>query len=263
MPFTYKMEMFVKSKRVAKLRWITLDSTIILVFSIMSMIFAAQASGQSNTFILEDFEDAREGEVPDNWGYASRDGSLEPMGRHMDQDQRFYIVEENNETFLRGETNGRRVRMSMSTNGENGNTAWSLNEYPILSWRWRAQELPPGAREDESDLNDTGAAVYVTFETNWLGLPRSIKYTYSSTLPVGTVVSFRGLRVVVVSSGRGGYENEWISVKRDVVADYREYFGRSAPEMPIGISVWTDSTETGTSSKADFGLIKALRTTST
>lgn len=234
----------------------------VIAFFASSLIFVPQATSQPDTLMLEDFQSVSEGEVPSNWGYASRDGSLESMVPHMDQDQRFYVVEEGGDKFLRGETNDRRVRMSMATNGENGNTTWNLSEYPVLSWKWRAQELPPGAREDDEDLNDTGAAVYVTFETNWLGLPRSIKYTYSSTLPVGTVISFRGLRVVVVSTGRDGYKDEWVSVERDVVADYRRYFDRSAPTMPIGISVWTDSTETGTSSKADFGPIKALRTTS-
>ena len=256
------MEGLTKSKLFVNPVHVGLYRATLLFVLTLSLTFATQAFSQSDEFVLEDFESARAGDVPHNWGYASRGGSLEPMEQHMDEDQRFYIVEEDGGTFLRGETNGRRVRMSMATNGENGNTAWNLSEYPVLSWSWRAQELPPGAREDESDLNDTGAAVYVTFETNWLGLPRSIKYTYSSTLPVGTVVSFRGLRVVVVSSGRDGHEDAWLTEERDVVADYREHFGRSAPSMPIGISVWTDSTETGTSSKADFGPIKALRTAS-
>lgn len=216
--------------------------------------------GQDDVFVLEDFKGTAPGDIPDNWGYATRGGSLESMQDHMDEDQQFYVVEEDEDkTFLRGETQGRRVRMSMGTNGENDALRWDLNAYPVLRWSWRALELPPGAREDESDLNDTGAALYVTFETNWLGLPRSIKYTYSSTLPVGTVVSFRGLRVIVVSSGADAHGDEWLTIKRNVVQDYREHFGRSAPDAPIGISVWTDSTETGASSKADFGPIMGVR----
>lgn len=215
-----------------------------------------QAQRDSGAITIEDFESTPTGEVPSNWGHAERDGTLEPMALHMDDNQKFYVTEENGRKFLRGESRGEAIRMSLAANGEQGGIRWDLNEYPRLRWTWRAQKLPEGAREDQSGLNDTGAALYVTFETNWLGLPRSIKYTYSSTLPVGTVVSFTNLRVIVVASGQDGNVGEWVTIERDVVEDYDSVFGRSAPDVPIGISLWTDSTETGSESKADFGKIE-------
>ena len=216
------------------------------------------AQTDNDRILVEDFQEVAVGELPDHWGHATRDGSLEPMEDHMDDDQLFYVEEENGEKFVRGETRGQAIRMSMAANGEQGGIRWDMNEYPRLQWSWRAQELPEGAREDENSLNDTGAALYVTFETNWVGLPRSIKYTYSSTLPVGTVVSFRGLRVIVVASGKDDNQGEWMTITRNVVEDYDNVFGRTAPDVPIGISLWTDSTETETQSKADFGAIYLL-----
>jgi len=215
-----------------------------------------EALAQKSPIVVEDFKDAPVGGVPDNWGYARRDGSLTPIEDRMDDDVRLYVVEEDGEKFLRGESQGRAIRMSKAANGEHGGIRWDLNEYPRLRWSWRAHELPEGAREDRSGLNDTGAALYVTFETNWLGLPRSIKYTYSSTLPVGTVVSFTNLRVIVVSSGADDHGDRWLTIDRDVVQDYKNVFGRTAPDVPLGISLWTDSTETETSSKVDFGTLE-------
>lgn len=227
---------------------------LLTVIVLSAAVVSAQA--QQERVIVEDFEGVPVGEVPENWGYAERDGSLTPMEEKMGEDVRFYVVAEEGEKMLRGESDGRSLRMSLPANGEHGGIRWDLEAYPRLRWSWRAHELPEGAREDRSGLNDTGAAIYVTFETNWLGLPRSIKYTYSSTLPVGTVVEFTGLRVIVVSSGAGGSSGRWLTVERDVVQDYKNVFGRSAPEVPIGISLWTDSTETDTSSKVDFGTIE-------
>lgn len=229
---------------------------VLSVFVVSALLLSTAVQAQSNEpKLVEDFQDVPVGEVPSNWGYAERGGTLTPMEEVMGDDRRFYVVEEDGEKFLRGESHGRALRMSVAANGEHDGFLWNLNEYPRLRWSWRAQQLPEGAREDQSSLNDTGAALYVTFETNWLGLPRSIKYTYSSTLPVGTVVRFTGLRVIVVSSGKDGY-GEWRTVERDVVQDYKNVFGREAPDVPIGISVWTDSTETGASSMADFGRIE-------
>lgn len=230
-----------------------------LVLAVGAISVPASAQSTSDDRILiEDFQDVEIGELPSNWGHATRGGSLEPMEKHMDENQKFYVTEEGGEKFLRGESRGEAIRMSMAANGEQGGIRWDMNEYPRLQWSWRAQELPEGAREDENSLNDTGAALYVTFETNWVGLPRSIKYTYSSTLPVGTVVSFRGLRVIVVASGQDDNKGEWITITRNVVEDYDSVFGRTAPDVPLGISLWTDSTETGTQSKADFGALYLL-----
>lgn len=49
-----------------------------------------------------------------------------------------------------------------------------LSRHPRLKWRWRAHHLPEGA--SERDQNDTGVAVYVTFDTDWFGRPKSMVY---------------------------------------------------------------------------------------
>src|SRR5690625_7612951 len=104
---------------------------------------------------------------------------------------------------------------------------------------------------NEASNNDTGAAVYVTFDTDWLGRPRSIKYTYSSTLPVGTVVRFGPLRVIVTDTGADGI-GDWRQVDRDVVRDYQQVFGGDPPDRPLSITLWRDSDGTTPSAQADL-----------
>lgn len=236
-----------------------LHAALVMLFAFLSIPLVVTAQDGSDAVVVEDFEDAPVDSVPARWGYATDvgDDHLIDMSEVMSEDDRFYIVEEDENRFLRGYTRSNFQRISFVTADAEQGIEWNTEEHPVLEWRWRAHELPDGAREDESDLNDTGGAVYVTFETNWLGWPRSIKYTYSSTLPVGTVVSYRNLKVLVVASGRDGEHElgEWHIIRRNVVEDYKNIFGRTAPDTPLAITLWTDSTETETSSKVDFDMI--------
>lgn len=239
------------------MRFLTTTAFVILALIFVPLPALYGQSPPAEPFLVENFDASEIDGVPDRWGHAERDGKLHPMDRHMDDNQRFYIVEEEGERFLRGYTKGEAQRISIAANGEQDGIEWNLHEYPRLRWQWRALELPEGAREDRRRLNDTAGAVYVTFNTDWLGRPRSIKYTYSSTLPVGTVVDFGVLKVIVAASGEDGH-GEWRTTQRDVMQDYENVFGGTPPEVPLSITLWTDSTETGSSSKVDFDNIYVL-----
>ena len=69
----------------------------------------------------------------------------------------------------------------------------NLNESPVLSWKWRIWDIPAGADERNDKVNDTAASVYVVFKVKRMALvkevPQSIRYTWSSSLPVGTEIS--------------------------------------------------------------------------
>lgn len=229
----------------------------LLLAGLVVQALYGQSSSSSTQRLVEDFQNAEVDKIPARWGFALRDGKLDTMDKYMEDNERFYIVEENGQRFLRGYTQGEAQRITLAANGEQEGIHWNLHEYPRLRWQWRAHELPKGAREDRSRLNDTGGAVYVTFSTDWLRRPRSIKYTYSSTLPVGTVVDYGVLKVIVAATGIDDY-GEWRTVQRDVMQDYKNVFGGTPPEVPLSITLWTDSTETGTSSKIDFDNIYVM-----
>jgi hypothetical protein len=206
--------------------------------------------------LIEDFRSYKAGDIPYNWKFLRNRRIIPLLPEHFNEREKFFIVQERDRRFVRGYTQGEAQHIILPANdGKGGGFGWRLDEYPYLSWEWRALELPVGAREDR--VNDTGAAVYVTFGTDWLGRPRSIKYTYSTLLPKGTVVRFGPLRVLVVDTGLEGI-GTWRTVKRDVVADYRAIFGGDPPNEPLSITLWSDSDDTDSTGKADFDNIRIL-----
>jgi hypothetical protein len=207
------------------------------------------------SIVIEDFEGYAPGNYPTGWKYLSG-RSLAPVTQEIMNESEYFMIErENDRQFVRVFTKGEAARIILPN--EKGSFQWDVTTHPRLRWDWRVLRAPEKAREDRDALNDTPAAVYVTFSVNFFGIPRSIKYTYSSTLPVGTVVSFRGLKVLVVASGKNGF-GEWMSVERDVAADYRELYGGEPPREPLSIALWSDSDTIGGISEAAFDSLELL-----
>lgn len=232
-------------------------SLLTILFALVSLHSAYPSADDPSdrVVVVEDFESDKEGAPPSSWRFFTRrDQEFLPLGDFMSADERFYVVREGGNSFLRGYTKSEAQRISLG-NGH-GTLDWSLASHPRLSWEWRARKLPSGAREDK--LNDVGAAVYVSFDKkDWLGRPYSIKYTYSSTLPIGTEVSSGNVKVVVVASGADGI-GEWLRVERNVAADYRALFGSAPPDRPFSITLWSDSDDTRSEAEADFDNIRLL-----
>jgi len=173
----------------------------------------------------------------------------------MNEKEEFFVSQEGSNKFLRVYTEGEAQRITMGNEDEGFD--WNTRTHPILQWDWRAIRLPEQANEDDGKLNDTGAALYVTFSADIFGRPKSIKYTYSSTLPVGTVVSYGRLKVIVVSSARDGL-GEWNTITRNIMDDYRQVFNKRAPKEPLSITLWSDSDDTEGIAEADFDNIAFL-----
>ena len=197
--------------------------------------------------VVDDFESYEDGAPPSRWKFITSSKEVWPLTRVLSDREKFYVMEEEGNKFARAYTNGEALRVTQRNGYE---FEWNLQTHPRLEWQWRALELPKGA--SEKGQNDTGAALYVTFGTDWLGRPKSIKYSYSSSLPVGTVVSFGPLKVIVVDSAVEPRLGAWKTHQRNVVSDYRQVFGGSPPDEPVSITLWSDSDTTGDTARADF-----------
>lgn len=131
--------------------------------------------------------------------------------------------------------------------------AWDLGEFPLLRWRWRALVFPEGSDERKKSGNDNVLSVYVLFG-GW-PVPRSVKYTWSDTLPEGTVLDspLSGkIKVIVLRSGRSMAGN-WVAEERNVLADYRRLFGGGEKNPSArGILILTDSDDTRTRAAGDY-----------
>lgn len=236
----------------------SLAAVLAVVFLLQSVGFLGKVEAQNQSelpepILLDDFESYEVGSFPDRWVHVSESKEIRTYEEVREPGETVVVKEEDGNKFLRLITRNEALRFSLR-NGEE--FRWNVEEHPRIQWRWRAKRLPEGA--SERGKNDVGGAIYVTFGTDWLGRPKSIKYTYSSSLPVGSVVSFGVLHVIVVSSGAQPYTGEWKTVQRNVIDDYRQVFGGEPPKRPLSITFWSDSDTTGELAKVDMDDIRLL-----
>jgi hypothetical protein len=200
--------------------------------------------------VIDDFQAYEPDGLPLRWSTYQRQGEVYPVsGRFMNNRERFIVKEEDGNKFVRAIIRDEAHRLIMPNDG---NLNWKLDEFPVLSWDWRANVLPIGGAENKRGTDDTGAAVYVVFGKDWLGRPKSIKYSYSSTLPVGTTISSRTLKVLVVASGATDGTGRWLMQERNLVEDYRQLFGGDPPNEPKAIMLWSDADTNDSLAEADF-----------
>ena len=231
--------------------------SLLMVWPMWVGAAAAQSSGERSRTVIDDFESYEDGHLPTRWK-AQLDGDLVPLtSRFFNEKEWFRTRREGGNGYVRAFANGATVHINMD-NGED--FEWDTAIHPVLAWDWRAVRLPEGAREDQDRRNDSGAGVYIVFSIDGVLIkrPTIIKYVYSASLPVDTIVSYGRLKVIVASSARDG-AGSWHHVERDVVADYRRVFGEDPPRRPLRLRLWSDSDNTGTQATADFDNIILLK----
>jgi uncharacterized membrane protein YdjX (TVP38/TMEM64 family) len=148
-----------------------------------------------------------------------------------------------------------------------------LKAYPILSWRWRIENIIQKGDEHSKEGDDYAARVYVTFRyepekaTIWERTmyetyrllygeyppAGSLNYIWANKLAKGiaidSVYTDRS-KMIAVESGSDGV-GQWITERRKVYEDYRELFGKEPPRL-MAIAVMTDTDNTGESATAYY-----------
>ena len=190
--------------------------------------------------ILDDFSDSTVDEFPLGW-MSRKESSIPFYNVAQEKDGKKYLHAEAKKAggsiFLRAQ--------------------WDIKKYPILEWRWRPLILPIGGMEKKQRTNDATLGVYIIFPLR-LFIPDSLKYSWSTTLPVGTVFSngFSRNKIEILRSGpkRVG---EWVVERRNIYQDYVERFKRR-PEGPIAIGLITDADDTKSHSAGDYDYFKVM-----
>ncbi len=124
-----------------------------------------------------------------------------------------------------------------------------------LDWRWKVlAPLTGNTRERERAGDDFTARVFVVFETSAIPLrTRAINYVWAAHEPVGAVFPSpyaKNVAMIVVRSGPAD-AGRWLGESRDVLADYRRFFG-SAPTQISAVAVLVDTDNTGRAAEAWF-----------
>ena len=124
-----------------------------------------------------------------------------------------------------------------------------------LRWRWKVPHALTGNDRERTRAGDDYAArVFVVFETSALPLrTRAINYVWAAHEPVGAVFPSPYTRNVAMVVQRSGdtEAGAWREERRDVLADYRNFFGES-PTRLSAVAILVDTDNTGRTAEAWF-----------
>ena len=84
------------------------------------------------------------------------------------------------------------------------------------------------------------------FRTTFLGIPRQIKYVWSTTLAPGTIARRKGITrpwFVVLESGPEKL-GQWLQEQVDLARDHESVLSSKLPKKTIGIALLTDANST-------------------
>lgn len=197
---------------------------------------------RDSLFVLERFTYPDQlGQFPAHW--EGRAGWRQ--SRTKEAEDLYYTIQvEEGDYYLKAETQGRATNAGREANV-------NLRLFNKLRWRWRVHKLPEGGNEGEEDKNDSGAAVRLVFRGGML--PKTLKYVWSSTLPVGAETvspASDKTKVIVLRSGPDS-AGEWVWEEVDAYDDYRRLFG-GEPRLVQALAVITDSDNTNSPVSADY-----------
>lgn len=195
--------------------------------------------------VLEDFEADRVGKLPKDWSWRKRD-------KHK---RKPYIVkEENGNKYLAADDNGESVILGKDIK-------WNLKKYPYISFKWRARNLPKMGDERFGRTVDSAAGIYIVYKKKLGLIPESVKYVWSTTLPVGSTMrrSGTGKPWMIVAESGEEHLGEWRTFVFNVYDAYKKTFRGKPPDTAIAIGILSDGNSTHSKAYADYDDIKALQ----
>lgn len=195
--------------------------------------------------VLEDFEDDQVGTLPRVWHWRDQDN---------DKHKPYEVREEDGNKFLAARDEGESVILGKDIK-------WNLKKYPYISFRWRVHKIPEGADERFDKKVDSAAGLYVIYRKKLIFIPESVKYVWSSTLPVGSAMQRSGVGkpwMVVADTGKDGL-GEWHTYVFNAYEAYKKTFGGNPPDTAIGIGILSDANSMNAQAFADYDDIRALK----
>ncbi len=202
--------------------------------------------GEYAFITLEDFETSSVSKMPVTWTWKPKDN---------DKRKPYVVREQNNNKYLEATDDGESVILGRDVK-------WNLKKYPYVSFRWRVHKIPEGADERYDKKVDSAAGIYFIYRNKFGIIPESVKYVWSSTLPVGAAMQRKGVGkpwMVVAETGTD-HLGEWRTYVFNLREAYRATYGGNPPGKPIGIGILSDANSIeGAHAYADYDDIRALR----
>ena len=212
-------------------QWLVVALLLLGSGILWSPISRAQTDGSSGVLLLEDFSKAEPDGFPQGW-QASRSETLTR--------QAYQIQHEGTQTFLKCKGVDSNVRIFKRI-------TWDPKTFPVISWRWRLHG-PLGGTEPF-------AAVFVSLDQDFFGIPVNTKYTWSPNVPKGTVIDgglFRPTQMVLRSGA--DQVGQWVQERVNAYEDFKRIHKHEPAPQAWGISLVA-----GPGVEIDFGPISASR----
>lgn len=199
------------------------------IFPLLGLFVAATVALAATPLLIDDFEQG----LSPRWEKKSFSGETS-----------YRVVADGNGKVLHARSQG-------AASGLVFKTEYRLQDYPLLSWRWKVSGIIPKGDETQKSSDDYAARVYVVFPHWFLPRTRTISYIWGNKLARGASLPSpytENAQMVAVESGTG-HAGEWRTERRNVLEDYRRLF-REEPPAVGAIAVMTDTDNTGASAEA-------------
>lgn len=177
--------------------------------------------------VLEDFSKGEADGFPQGWK-ASRSESVTRKA--------YVIARDGEQSILR--TKGVDAQMRIFKR-----IAWDPKAYPVITWRWRARSPIAGT--------EPVAALFISLDQDFFGIPVNTKYIWSPNLVKGAVVEgglFRPTQIVL--RNHLDKVGEWIEERVNAYEDFKRIHKHEPAPQAWGVSLVT-----GPGVELDFGSI--------
>ena len=217
---------------------LTVSSRCVIVLGLLlgSLAFGKDEEPLPPQTVFEDFSSYNTGAFPGDWKVRGwKQKALRVYSIKEEAGNKFLHATDHGEDMMIGKYDG-----------------WDYKAYPVLSFRWRALTLPKGAAENNSKTNDSACGIYLVFKDG-IVFPKTIKYVWSSTLPVSDAdVSYKDyFKTLIIQTGPERL-NQWVTHEVNFVEQYKKYFNTQDVPKVQGIGVLTDANAMASVAECDY-----------
>ena len=234
----------------------TLPAVLLPALALVVLVGFARAD-----YVVASFSNMRPGGAVNGW---------EPMRLGDAPASRYDLVSDGGTTVVR-------ARADAAASGLVRRFDLDATRFPVMSWRWKAENVLAGGDIRRKGGDDYPARIYVTFDYDPSDLSfgdrlkyralralgyddvpvRALSYVWANRAGETRIVpnAFTDwVQMVPVESGPA-HLGQWRSERRNIVSDYRAAFGEEPPPIS-GIAIMTDADNTKGQATAYFGDIR-------
>ena len=161
------------------------------------------------------------------------------------------------------EDEGQKVLQAKSRNTASGlvfDTEFDPQEYPLLSWRWKIDNIIAKGDSRTKAGDDYAARIYIVFSHWFFPKTKTLNYIWANRMPKDSfqISTYTSNDMMIAVESGPDKVGQWISVRRNIVEDFRRAFGEDPPDVGA-IAIMTDTDGTGEAAMAWYGDIVVSR----